>query len=145
MGIVVNAAKDVGAQVSQATTKGVGHGVKCPLHMVAKPDSNNQLGSNVGLINECGTALGDFDKMALNASVISLLVTPASVGGKIALNSTLAAKVGLSTLVAYGAIRQVSNSQENGYSSYSQATGVNQDHCDEGNYRYGNEYESQCS
>ena len=109
MGIVVNAAKDVG-QV------GFGHGVKDPLHMVGRTEMKTLGGNAAGAkVNPFASeyanidsriALGDLDRVALNAGVLALFVAPMALsGGKLGINTTLASKVGVAQLFAMNSIR----------------------------------------
>lgn len=121
MGVVVNAATDIGVGLGKAGA-GVGQGAKCPLRMVGKPNAD-KLGRNASnaldygsktcpALSECrdmaaGIASGDLNNSAFNAGLLALYcVAGASNGGmKVGINSA-AASSGLAKAAALGAASQ---------------------------------------
>ena len=145
MGVVANAATDIGASLAKAGA-GVGEGAACPLRMVAQPNGNKlgrnasqalDLGSKTSsVLRECsdmtaGIASGDLSNAAVNAGFLALYcVAGASNGGmKVGINSA-AASSGLAKAAALGAASQTLQStvsqipeQGNGSESGSQDLG----------------------
>ena len=92
MGVIINAAKDLGNGISKAGA-GVGQGARCPLRTVAQPATHlgKTSASNLGgaskvfpIAIECrnaaeGILLGDFKKFALNGGLLVLYAV--AVGG----------------------------------------------------------------
>ena len=93
MGIIVNAANDLGTGVANAAV-GIGQGVQCPLRMVKRADGMDKLGSNAAialhqgseapLVSECkdlagGIASADFHAAAFNAGLLALCLAPSGV------------------------------------------------------------------